>query len=113
MNDESKKTFTPSSMIPFCSSRKINSYIVRAKQYPIESIVGSYKCGKKRCKVCDVTSETDTFSSTVTGEYTGRTTDSFRSGQNNYKSKTRNFDTNEECAVTWQTVNENIAADTF
>ena len=124
MNDEVKKTFTPSPMISFRSSRKISSYIVRAKLYPLERTVGSSKCGKKRCEVCDVISETDTFSSTVTGEsfkiihkfncndkclvylatckisnkqYTGQTTDSFRSRWNNYKSKSRKFDRNEKC----------------
>ena len=30
--------------------------------------IGSYKRQKKRCEVCDVISETDTFSSTVTAE---------------------------------------------
>ena len=106
MNDEVKKTFTPSLMISFRSSRKISSYIARAKLYPPERTVGSHKCGKKRCEVCDVISETDTFSSTVTSEsfkinynfncndkclvylatykirnkqYTGQATDSFRS----------------------------------
>ena len=61
-------------------------------------------------------SETDTFSSTFTGEnlivmlnvscatckicnkqYTGQTTDSFRSKWNKYKSKSRRFDENEKC----------------
>ena len=68
MNDKVKKTFTPCPMILFRSSRKISSYVVRSKLYPLERTVGSYKCGKKRCEVCDVISETDTFSSTVTGE---------------------------------------------
>ena len=31
MNDEVNKTFTPSPMISFCSSRKVNSYIVPYK----------------------------------------------------------------------------------
>ena len=68
MNDEVKKTFTPSPMISFQSSCKISSCIVRAKLYPLERTVGSYKCGKKHCEMCNVISETDTFSSTVTGE---------------------------------------------
>ena len=124
MNDEVKKTFTPSPMISFPSSRKISSYIVRAKLYTLERTVGSYKCGKKRCEVCDVISETDTFSSAVTGksskinhnfncndkclvhlatckicnkQYTGQTTDSFRCRRNNYKSKSRKLDRNERC----------------
>ena len=123
-NDEVKKTLTPSPMISFRSSSKISSYIVRAKLYPLERTVGSSKCGKKRGEVCDVISETDTFSSTVTGksfkinhkfncndkclvylatckicnkQYTGQTTDSFRSTWNKYKSKSRKFDRNEKC----------------
>ena len=105
MNDEVKKTFTPSPMISFRSSRKINNFTVTAELYPVERTVRSYKCGKKRCEVWEVISETDTFSSTVTGknfkinhkfnctdkclvylatckicnkQYTGQTTDSFR-----------------------------------
>ena len=93
-------------MISFRSSRKISSYIVRAKLYPLERSVGSFKCDTKCCEVCDVISDTDTFSSTATGEsfkinhkfncndkcvvylatfkicnkqYTGQTTGSFRS----------------------------------
>ena len=124
MNYEVKKTFTPSPMISFRSSRKISSYIVRAKLYPRKRTVGSYKCCKKRCEVCDVISETDTFSSSVTGEsfeinhkfnfndkclvylatckkcnkqHTGQTKDNFRSRRNNYKSKSRKFDKNEKC----------------
>ena len=97
-------------MISFCSSHKIGSYILRAKFYPLERTIGSYKCCKKRCEVCEVISKTDTFSSTVTVEsfkinhqfncndkllvylatckicnkqYAGQTTDSFRSRWNN------------------------------
>ena len=123
MNGEVEKTFTPSPMISFCSSRKINSYMVRTKLLPLERTVGSYKCGKKRCEVRDVISETDTFSSTDTGEsfkinhklncngkclvylvtfkicnkqYTGQATDSFRSRWNDYKPESRKLDRNEK-----------------
>ena len=92
--------------------------------YPLERTVESYKCSKKRCEVSDVISETDTFSSTVTSgsfkinhkfncnnkclvylatckicnkQYTGQTTDTFRSRWNNYKSNSRKFDKNEKC----------------
>ena len=111
-------------MILFRSSHKISSYIARAKLHPLERRVGSYKCSKNRCEVCDVISETDAFSSTVTGKsfkinhkfnsndkclvylatceicnkrYNGQTIDSFRSRWNNYKSKSRKFDRNEKC----------------
>ena len=92
--------------------------------YPLERKVGSYKCGNKRCEVCQFITETDTFTSTVTGEtfkinhrfdcnskslvylltcnqckkqYTGQTTDNFRARWNNYKSKSRSFDKGEKC----------------
>ena len=48
-------------VISFRSSRKISSYIVRAQLYPLERTLGSYKCGKKRCEVCDVISEIEHF----------------------------------------------------
>ena len=52
------------------SARKLSSYLylVRAKLYPIVRIVGSKGCGKKQCEVGVNVCETDTFSSTVTGE---------------------------------------------
>ena len=112
-------------MISYRSSRKISSYLVRAKLYPINSAVGCYKCGSKRCKVCKYITETDTFTSIVTGEnfeinhrfgctydkclvylmgcnkckkqYTGQTRDHFRSRWNNCKSKSRSFDRGEQC----------------
>ena len=132
MNDEVKNTFTPSPTISFRSSRKISICIVRAKLHPLERAAGSYKCGQRICEVSDVISETITFSSTVTGEifkinhrfncndkclvylatckirnkqYTGQTTDSFRSRWNNYKSKSRKFDKNENVCKNLFTVN--------
>ena len=68
MNADIKQTFTPVPMVSYRSSRKLSSYLVRAKLYPIDRIVGSEGCGKKRCEVCVNVCETDTFSCTVTGE---------------------------------------------
>ena len=51
MNVEVKQTFTPVPMVSHRSSRKLSSYLVRAKLYPIERIVGSKGCGKKCCEV--------------------------------------------------------------
>ena len=65
---EVKAVFTPTSMVSFRSARKIKDYIVRAKPYPLERYVGSRKCGKSRCEVCNNTQSTNLFSSTVTGE---------------------------------------------
>ena len=55
-------------MISYRSSCKISSYLVWAKLYPISRTVGCYKCGRKHCKVCNFITETNTFTSTVTGE---------------------------------------------
>ena len=101
-------------MVSFKSSRKMSSYLVRAKLYPIERTVGSFRCRSKHCEVCKYITETDTFTSSVTGEtykinyrldcndkclvylltcnkckkqYTGQTTDNFRGKWNNYKLK--------------------------
>ena len=68
MDNEVKRVFTPKPMISFRSARKLSSYLVRAKLYPTERTVGSYKCGGKRCEVCINVNETSTFTSTVTGE---------------------------------------------
>ena len=44
MNEQAKNVFTPGPMISFRSARKLSSYLVRAKLYPIERTVGSFKC---------------------------------------------------------------------
>ena len=89
---------------------------MRAKLYPLKRSVGSRQCKKRRCKVCTNVTETDTFSSTITGEtlqlnhelncddkcliyllkcrvckkqYIGETTDKFRLRWNNYKDNKR------------------------
>ena len=41
---------------------------MRAKLYPLERWVGLRQCKKRRCEVGSNVTETDTFSSTVTGE---------------------------------------------
>ena len=68
MNEETKIVFSPRPMVSFRSPRKISSYLVRTKLYPLVRVVGSTKCGKKRCEVCANVSETNTFSTNVTGE---------------------------------------------
>ena len=68
MNDEVKRVFTQKPMASFRSSFKISSYLVRTKLYPIERIVRSFRCGSKRCEVCKYITETDNFTSSVTGE---------------------------------------------
>ena len=48
MNGEVKSAFTPKPMVSFRSPRKISSYLIRAKLYPLEKTVGSCRCGSKR-----------------------------------------------------------------
>ena len=66
MDEEVKKVFYPGPMVSFRGARKVSSYLVRAKVYPSERTVGSFKYKKSRCQVCLNVSETDTFTSTVT-----------------------------------------------
>ena len=44
MNEEVRKTFSPGPMVSFRSARKLSSYLVRAKLYPLQRKVGSSKC---------------------------------------------------------------------
>ena len=63
MNQEVKNIFTPGPVESFRSARKISTYLVKAKLFPVEGMVGSKKCGKSRCQVCLNIEETDTFAS--------------------------------------------------
>ena len=63
-----KRVFTPFPMVSYRNGRRLSSYLVRAKLYPLERKRGSYKCGSSRCQVCNNIEETETFSSTGTGE---------------------------------------------
>ena len=51
MNVEVKQTLTPVPLVSYRSARKLSSYLVSAKLYAIDRIVGSKGCGKKRCEV--------------------------------------------------------------
>ena len=68
MNEVTKKVFSSRSMVSFRSRRKISSYLVSDKVYTLDRVVGSTKCGKKRCEVRMNISETNIFTSSVTGE---------------------------------------------
>ena len=86
--------------------------------------MGSFRYGSKRCEVCKYITETNAFTSSVTGQtykinhrldcnhkclvylltcnkckkqYTGQTTDNFRGRWNNYKSKSKSFKRGEKC----------------
>ena len=55
-------------MVTFRSSKRLSSYFVSAKLYPLERKTGSCKCDGKRCAVCMNVNETSTFTSSVTHE---------------------------------------------
>ena len=117
-DQEVEWVFTPRPKASFRSARKISSYLVWAKLYPLERRVGSFKCGGRHCQVCLNVTETETFTSTSTNQtykinhefnchessliyllkckicrkqYVGRAADIFRSRWNNYKSNERKY----------------------
>ena len=123
-DQEVERDFTPGPMTSFRSARKISSYLVRAKSYPLERRVGSFKCGGGSCQVCLNVTETETFTSTFTNQtykinhefnwnescliylltckicrkqYVGQTVGIFRSRLNNYKSNDRNYLVGDPC----------------
>ena len=48
MNEDVKNVFTLAPMISFRSARKLSSYLVRTKLYPLERTVGSVQCKGKQ-----------------------------------------------------------------
>ena len=80
MDEEVKRVFTPGPMVLFRSSRKLSSYLVRAKVYPTEKVVGFFKCYKPQCLVCVNVTETNRF--TGTGKTTYKITHKFYCGKN-------------------------------
>ena len=44
MDQEAQRVFMPGPMITFLSARKLSSYLLRVKLYPLEWTVGSFKC---------------------------------------------------------------------
>ena len=61
MDKKAKKLFTPRPMVLFRSACKLNSYLFRAKLYPSERTIGSYKFKGKRYQVCNNIAEADSF----------------------------------------------------
>ena len=68
MNDEVKDTFTQGPAVSFRTSQKLSSYLVRAKVYPSERTLGSRKCSKKQCEVCENFQNSHTFYSSVSSK---------------------------------------------
>ena len=113
-----KEVFMPGSMVTFRSIRKLSSYLVRAKLYPLERVTALCKCHGKLCAMWLNFKETLTFTSSVTHEtfkinhtfdcntqwliylftgkqcpeqYAGQTIDDFRFRWNNYKDNNRKY----------------------
>ena len=111
-------------MASFRNARKISSYLVRAKLYPLERHVGSFIWGCRCCQVCFNVTETETFISASTNQtykinhefncnessliylltckicrkqYVGQTVDIFRSRWNNYESNDRKYLVGDPC----------------
>ena len=63
IDEEGKKVFFPAPIVSFKSSRKLSSYLVRAKLHPLSRTVGSFKCKKPFCEVSVNIIETGTFTS--------------------------------------------------
>ena len=64
---KTKKVFLPQLMVSFRSPRKVVIWC-GAELYPLDRVVGSTKCGNKRCEACVNVSDTNTFTSNVTGK---------------------------------------------
>ena len=52
-------------MMSFRSARKLSNYLVRAKIYPNERSIGTFKYDKKRYKVYENVNKTENFTSSV------------------------------------------------
>ena len=123
-DQEVERVFTPGPMASFRSARKISSYLVRAKLYPLERRVGSFKCGGRHCQICLNVTETETFTGTSTNQtykinhefncnkssliylltckicrkqYVGQTVSIFCRRWNNYKSNNRKYLVGDPC----------------
>ena len=49
LDETAKDVFMPGPMVTSHSSRKLSSYLVRAKLYPLERVTASCKCHGERC----------------------------------------------------------------
>ena len=52
MGKKVKNFFHVAPIVSFKSARKLSSYLVRAKLYPLQRTVGSFERNKPRCEVC-------------------------------------------------------------
>ena len=61
MIDEVINVFRPGPMFSFWGARKLSSYLLKAKIYPLKRSVGSFKRNGKRCQACMNVTESNTF----------------------------------------------------
>ena len=73
MNDEVWNLFLPGPMVSFRGTRKLSSYLVRAKLYPLHRKVGFKKCAKNRCEIWDYVIGTELTYLLVLSQVTGET----------------------------------------
>ena len=90
MDQRIKEVFSSQHMVSFCSACKLSSYLVRAKLYPLERRVSSYKCRCNRWQVYRSITETDMLIS--------------NNDQRSYKISHR-FDCNQKCLLYLLTCN--------
>ena len=64
-DQEGEGVFTPGPIASFRSARKISSYLIRAKFYPLERHDVSFKLRGRCCQVCLNVTEIETFISTL------------------------------------------------
>ena len=65
---QARKVYTPEPFLAFRTSRKLRSYLARAKVPLLVRDKGCRKCKKRRCLTCQNIQETDTFGCTVDGK---------------------------------------------
>ena len=68
VDENATEVFMPGPMVVFCISRKLGSYLVRAKLCSLERVTGSCKCHGKRCAMCLNFKEVSNFTRSVTHE---------------------------------------------
>ena len=68
IDDELKKLFSEPPMVAYRNPPTLKNTLVRAKLPVIEGRKGSFKCKGKRCQICKIVVEGDTFTSFVTGK---------------------------------------------
>ena len=116
-----KELFSSQPMVSFRIARKLSSYLIRVKLYPLERRMGSYKCRCNCCQVCRSIIKTGIdqrsykinhsfdcnekcliyllTSNCYQKQYVRQTVGIFRNKWNNYKVNARRFGRGEHCML--------------